>query len=246
MKLRCLILILLVAALLTTGILAANEPTYLWDEADVLTYEEEAALNQELARISQDLGVAVVAATVPDEATYSVEDLGNTFFAQHSNNRNGVILFLAFGTVDNDYYIGAQGNTQTIFTDKVYDKVENACVPHLRSGDYERAISAYAKTCNKQISSYGKVSWKGIALCVVIGIVLSFLIPMSILKRQLKSVRYQPAANSYVRTNSLRFSRKTDSFLYRNVSRVAKPKNNSSGGRSGGGSGGHRGRSGKF
>lgn len=64
-----------------------------------------------------------------------------------------------------------------------------------------------------------------------------FLIPMSVLKGQLKSVRMQNAATSYVRPNSMQLTQERDLFLYRNVTRTARPKNNSgSGGSSGGGS----------
>ena len=246
MKLRYFILLLLTVTLLTTGVFATSESTYLWDEANVFSDKEEKSLNQELAEISRKLGIQVMAATVSDEATYGVEALGDAFFAEHSSSNDGVILFLAFGEIDNGYYVCAQGSTQTIFTEKVYDKVENSFVPYLRSKEYAEAVSAYAQACDKEISSYGKLPWKGVVLCVVIGVLLSFLIPMSILKRQLKSVRHQPAASSYVQENSLRLRRKTDTFLYRNVSRVAKPKNTSSGGGGRSGGGGHRGRSGKF
>ena len=66
---------------------------------------------------------------------------------------------------------------------------------------------------------------------------LSFLIPMSVLKGQLKSVRMQNAASSYVRPNSMQLTRERDLFLYRNVTRTARPKNNSGSGSSSGSSG---------
>lgn len=242
MKFRHLILLALSVLLLVGCVFALPSQEYLWDEANVLSKEEEAQLTQQLAQISKELNVAIVVATVKDEA-YSVQGLGNTFFRTRTGRQNGIILFLAFGEIDNDYYIGAQGTTADKFNDRMYDKVENACVPHLRSRDYVQAISAYATACEDVLSSYGKVSGTGVLLCILIGAVLSFLIPMNILKGQLKSVRYQPEANDYIRKNSLNFTRKTDTFLHRSVSRIAKPKNNG-GSRSHGGGGG--GRSGKF
>ena len=243
MKFRHLILLTL-SVLLLVGCVFAALPSqeYIWDEADILSPEEETQLTQQLAQISKELNVAIVVATVNNEA-YNVESLGNNFFRTRTGRQNGVILFLAFGEIDNDYYIGAQGTTADKFNERMYDKVENACVPHLRSGDYVQAISAYATACRDAISSYGKVSGMGILLCILIGAVLSFLIPMNILKGQLKSVRFKPEANDYIRKNSLTFTRKTDTFLHRSVSRVAKPKDNG-GSRSHGGGGG--GRSGKF
>lgn len=243
MKIRHLILLTLSILLLAGSVFALPSQEYIWDEANILSKEEEAQLTQQLAQISKDLNVAIVVATVNDEA-HSVERLGDNFFRTKTGRQNGIILFLAFGEIDNDYYIGAQGTLADKFNDRMFDKVENACVPHLRSRDYVAAISAYATACEDVISSYGKVSTAGIALCILIGSALSFLIPMNILKGQLKTVRYQPEANDYIRKNSLTFTRKTDTFLHQSVSRVAKPKN--SGGSGSRSSGGSSGRSGKF
>lgn len=243
MKFRHLILLTLSVLLLVGCVFALPSQEYIWDEANILSQEEEAQLTQQLAQISKELNVAIVVATVKDEA-HSVERLGDNFFRTKTGRQNGIILFLAFGEIDNDYYIGAQGTLAEKFNDRMFDKVENACVPHLRSRDYVQAISAYATACEDVISSYGKVSGMGIVLCILIGAVLSFLIPMSILKKQLKTVRYQPEANDYIRKNSLTFTRKSDTFLHQSVSRVARPKNNG-GSRSHSG-GGSRGRSGKF
>ena len=103
---------------------------------------------------------------------------------------------------------------------------------------------AYGNTCEKVISSYGKLPASGIVICILIGAVLSFLIPMNILKGQLKTVRYQPEASNYMEKDSfdLRISR--DTFLHRNVTKVPKPKD--TGSRSGGSSGGGGGRGGSF
>ncbi len=241
MKLRIFLLILLVIALLTTAVFAAEEPSYVFDEADVLTHEEEERLNQKLAQISEELGISVLAATARDN-NYYLESSARTYFTRKSPSTDGLILYLAFSGNENRYHIDAYGNTANKFSERMYDKVENACVPLLRAGEYSMAISSYANTCNKQISAYGKMSVPEILLCFVIGIVLSFLIPMNILKNQLKSVRLQPEANSYIRQDSLLFRKQSDTFLYRNVTRVPKPKNSSGGGRVGGGSSGRSGR----
>ena len=81
-------------------------------------------------------------------------------------------------------------------------------------------------------------------LSLIAGAVLSFLIPMSVLKGQLKSVRMQAAASSYVRPGSMELRQQRDIFLFRNVTRTARPKNNSSSGGGGGGSRSTGGRSG--
>ena len=77
--------------------------------------------------------------------------------------------------------------------------------------------------------------YSGTKVSLIVGAVLSFLIPMSVLKGQLKSVRMQAAASSYVRPGSRELRQQRDIFLFRNVTRTARPKNNSSSGGGGGG-----------
>ena len=65
-----------------------------------------------------------------------------------------------------------------------------------------------------------------VLVSVGIGILLALLIPMSILKGELKSVRRENAAANYVRDNSMNLTTKRDIFLYRNVVRTPIPKAN--------------------
>jgi uncharacterized protein len=80
-----------------------------------------------------------------------------------------------------------------------------------------------------------------------VGLLFAFIIT-GIMKGKLKSVRYQPAATSYVRKDSLNIAVSKDLFLYRKVDRRAIPKNNSSGSSTHRSSSGrtHGGSSGKF
>ena len=90
-----------------------------------------------------------------------------------------------------------------------------------------------------------------IVIALVVGVVVA-LIYTGVLKAQLKSVRKNDSAANYMRPGSLSLAVSNDMFLYRNVSRTARPKDN--GGSSGGGSStrisssgrSHGGRSGGF
>ena len=66
-------------------------------------------------------------------------------------------------------------------------------------------------------------------ICLVIGIVLSLII-MLIVRSKLKSVRPERSACNYTRPGSFRTTNQRDTFLFRNVTRTAKPKSNSSSG----------------
>ncbi|MBS7176877.1 MAG: TPM domain-containing protein, partial [Clostridiales bacterium] len=87
--------------------------------------------------------------------------------------------------------------------------------------------------------------WIWIAVSIAAGFVIALIIVGS-MKSKLKMVRFQAGANSYLRQGSMNVTESRDLFLYRHVSRTAKPKSSSSGssthssssGRSHGGGGG--------
>ena len=67
-----------------------------------------------------------------------------------------------------------------------------------------------------------------IPVSIAIGGVLA-LIVVGVMKGQLKSVRSQAAANSYLKPGSLNVTESRDLFLYSQASRTEKPKDNDSG-----------------
>ena len=55
-------------------------------------------------------------------------------------------------------------------------------------------------------------------------------VTMYLVRRNLKSVRFERTASNYTRENSFKLTNKSDTFLYKRITRVAIPRNNSSGG----------------
>lgn len=88
-----------------------------------------------------------------------------------------------------------------------------------------------------------KSDWPYVAvIAVVLGVIVGF-ITVTVMKSKLKSVRSNDYAAEYVVPGSMQLTVSYDSFLYRNVIRRERPKNNNSGrsGRSGGFGGGRGG-----
>ena len=90
--------------------------------------------------------------------------------------------------------------------------------------------------------------WFGaLAGASIIGLAAGLIVALS-LKSQLTSVAPQAMANAYAKKGSLNVTERTDLFLYHNITRTAKPKDNegSSGGHShSGGSSTHTSSSGR-
>ena len=66
------------------------------------------------------------------------------------------------------------------------------------------------------------------AVALVVGLLIAFIVT-AVMKAQLKSVRSQPTANNYLKSGSLKITQSTDLFLYRNITRTPRPKQNSGG-----------------
>ncbi len=251
MKIRNLILLLLLAVVLSTTVLAEEEQTLLFDYADVLTEEQESKVNAALAEASRETGTDIMIVTISD--AFADETLADDYFYEISTTGNGVILLVSFVPDDNSYFIAARGSAWSHFVEDDeagYDDAERAILSRLKGGRYEKAFVKFADACEGVISGRIRIPTGWILLSLIIGGILSFLIPMKTMKQQLKSVRSQPGACNYIRNESLVLTEKTDRFLYQNVSRVAKAENNRSGGgshgRSGGGGRGSGGRGGRF
>ena len=63
-------------------------------------------------------------------------------------------------------------------------------------------------------------------VAIIIGILIGVVIAC-IQKSALTSVHMQHAAAEYIKRNSLKFSRKTDTYLYKRVEKTAIPRENS-------------------
>ena len=60
-------------------------------------------------------------------------------------------------------------------------------------------------------------------ICIVIGVAVGFF-TVTVMKNQLKTVRRQANAATYVRSDGLHLTLNQDIFLYQNTTRHPKPK----------------------
>ena len=116
----------------------------------------------------------------------------------------------------------------------------------LSGGYYYDAFSTYADMCDNYISgvqsgyyeegeayeesTVGNFPWgPAILVSLAIGLVAA-LVVTGFMRGQLKTVRRKAAASDYVRPGSMNVAYANDVFLYSNVNRTAKPKDNVSSG----------------
>lgn len=243
-RLFSLLLALLLCALFILPAFAADtvHPLRLIDKVGLISSQDKAKIIARLDAVSEenDFDVAIVIAPA-EEVGSQTKAYADRYFEENDygmgSDESGILLVISPDGDRVNYAYTTFGKDSKPFDDDAFDRLDNAFLPALRERDYVASCLAFADTCGEIAASGGipVVAW--ILISLVVGAVLSFLIPMSVLKGQLKSVRMQNAATSYVRANSMQLTQERDLFLYRNVTRTARPKNNSSsGGSSGGGS----------
>lgn len=240
-KIISLILALLLTLSLSLCAFATEEriAPRLLDRADLLTDGEEAVIFAELERVSNAYGTQLLLVTAPS-VNEDIASVAETFFDAEDcgvgSTRSGALLYVSMDP--GEYYVFCNGLAwDAIDTDGVCDAIYS----DMASGDYASAFRAYAEECEAYLNAHinGEPFDFGgsLLIALVIGLVVA-LIYVLVLKGQLKSVRRQSGAGSYVRQGSMNLTQCGDYFMYRNVTRTAKPQNNSSsGGSTRGGSG---------
>lgn len=242
---------------------------YLDDAAGFLTETEKITVERTLESTSHvGWRCDFVVLTANGLAGQTPSDYVNGVYAagdyRHGTYDDKVVLL-----VDREQgkcYCLAAGEASEYFTTDDLHELETTAASRLSGSDAAGAFTGFAKDAYRKIEAYNiehtpttptrsfeLLSGPRAFLASIAG-VLSGLFTALGLKNQLKSVKGQTAATSYLKKNSMQLTAKEDLFLYRNVSKVVRSSD--SGGRSGGHSGGsshfsssgvsHGGHSGKF
>lgn len=249
-KFYMLLMLFVLAASLVIGVCAA--PPVVVDEADLLTPQEEETLRVTLEEKAQQLQMDVVVVTVDSLGGKSARSYADDYYDHNGYSPDGILLLVSMG--QREWYISTCGDAIHRITNAEVASIGDQFVSYLSSGDYMEAFLAYADCVSlyadedddsfsyeDRQSASETEDITGWLVCVGIGIVAG-LVAVLVMKAQLKSVRSQKAAASYVVAGSFDLTHSNELYLYRNVSRVEKAQSSGthrgSSGRSHGGGGG--------
>lgn len=242
-------LFLLVFLLLFSLVTVHATDARLIDAADLLTDAEEAVLTERLDAVSAKYGVDVVIVTADTLEGKSPMAYADDYYDYHDYAPDGILLLVSME--DRDYWISTTGSCIRSFTDAGISYISDRFLPDLSAGDYAGAFAVFVDTTGEFLAQAESgdpydifhmpemprepFGWTRVAVCAVIAFIFG-LIVIGSMKKKMHSVSYQRAATQYVRPGSLNVTLAQDFFLYRTVTRVARPKESSS---SGGGSSTH-------
>ena len=233
-------------------------PNRLVDEGEVLSPTEQAEIVSRLDEVSrrEQFGVAIVTVldyqTARDVTLISNADpeiFAYDFFIHYGlgvgPEHDGVIFLLSLDM--SDIAIVASGYGIVAFTDAGRDRILDQMVPDLRAGDFVGAFHLFIDRVEEYLIQAQAGQAVDVGNLPRVMTLWNFLIPLGIgvvgsaiimffWASGLKSVRSQNLAINYVRDGSLKIPIRTERFLFRNVVRRPRPKQNNSGGGGMGGS----------
>lgn len=225
------------------------------DESDVLTAEQEAALNSSLSEFTswsrQEMDILILPYVPRGE---SIEQYSERYVRNASENLDGGIV-LVITMEDRQYYIAETGGMyqrvplQGAAMDDIVESTESA----LHSGDYFGALDGFQKKVSEAVKAAPaatssqkmqelpmgkKYPWLPPLVAFVMASIMAWAI-RSILKNQMSNISRKADARDYVKPDSFHLTGQQDDFLYTTTQVIPKPRHN--GGNGGGGGTGGRG-----
>ena len=243
-RILSLFLLLLLCASLFAVTASAAAPL-VTDEAMLLTSSEQTALEERLRQVSDAYGAQIAVVTVASSGGWDMnalaEEIYDTLGYGYGTDKAGVLLLVAMDV--REFRILTNGFAGDAIGDFEIDAITDRITPGLSAGTYANAFTGFAQECEYYLDGYlygfDFDITTNLLIAVVIGLVISLIVVL-ILKGQLKSVKLQRHANSYIRPGSFSLTQTGDYFMYRNITRTEIPRNDSSGSsRSGGGGSRH-------
>lgn len=245
--------VLLIALALMCFALPALAENRVVDEADLFTNAQEAILEEKIAAIREEYRMDVAIVTNESLGGREVKRFAADFYDAHGyglGSGDDGLLFL-ISMKERDYCTVTQGSAKRIFSDAGIDQIHENVQPYLSRGDYFTGMERYLGHVERYLELAENGAPYGIYIQVqppsaleranaalpailIIAAVIT-LIVILVFKRQMKTVRRQAGALSYVDSGSFNLSRRQDIYLYTTTRRRRIETNSGHGGGGGGG-----------
>ena len=193
------------------------------------------------AAVSEQYMCDVAYILVPDTDGRDTENFTFDFYEAngygYGSNDDGVMLLI--DVVNRQFRCITHGYGAYAVTDAGQEYLEKHYLPHLKDSDWADAGEAYISAVETLLSGArdggapydvdnmpkesNVLMW--VIIDLIFGIVLG-LIPVSVMKRQLKTVQTQRGAANYVRDNSFNLVRSHDHFVNSFITKTRRPEPN--------------------
>ncbi len=148
--LTCIALCL--CTLMLTVAISAEEDLFVLDWAELLSSEEESALNAFLAGVSEEAGANIIVASVESLEGDSAQnyadnlyDAGLAYFGLLDGTEDGALFLVAMN--ERQWAISTTGYGITALHEQALDHMEETIVPYLSEGAYYLAFQTFGEMC---------------------------------------------------------------------------------------------------
>ena len=228
--------IFLIAVLCICSTISASAYTeqYVFDYENALSYDEVQELESTAEQIENEYGYCVMFCITDEETD---ENYAQNIYDTYTDNENGIIFVHNTESEMYHYYVTESASSTFDFIEMqdAYDSsnsyfggIEDFYTVAENSLSYDDAVLVDIETDtdtyttgSSTVSSKSPV--KTIILCIVVGMAMGFIIILAIASKN-KSVRMQTNATVYTRPGSFVVTGSYDNFLYKNLDKTPKPK----------------------
>lgn len=210
------------------------------DEADLLTADEEAALDTKLAAIEQSHKVRILIGTMKSTDGAVLGKIANNIVDEISvDGEKGTIVFL-LSMKERDWYISTDNTMRVRITDgKGVDYLAGEFLPELKENKYAAAFTTFAATTDEMLTYYEKegepydpanaFNLMAFGIALACALILGGTIYYMLYEYE-GNVKSAAEADAYLNHDSFRLTQDEDNFLYTTVTRRTKEKKESSSG----------------
>ena len=244
MKRKLISLMLSLICLMAWVLSAEAKGSFVQDFANIVTGEEESLLTRSCQSVRDSHGVDVVILTTPELYGRPAQDFADDFYDNNGYQADGVLFLVDMGS--RQWHISTAGTAIQMLSDRDLEDIEDTVIPYFAEGRYYGGFARFLKILpgylsNDEGSGINILLSLGAGACIAAVVLLIMGSTMNTKQPQRSAYNYEVEGTYHLRTHQ-------DLFLYSNVSKRAKPKNNDSGSSVHRGSSGrsHGGRGGKF
>ena len=239
---KCILMVLVI--LLLAVPVFAQTPLVV-DESGLLMEGQVGFVEETLREVELREGFTPVVVTIDSFGGLSAEEYAGNFYDAYGYGDDGVLLLVSIE--EGQWYVMTNGLCAEEITDYEASLIGETILPDIREGLYYEAFTAFPELAVEYMqpepeidTEYGEEYVEDssvestangviILICMAIGVGIGILV-MGYMSAQMKTVVTKEHAADYIRPGSMKVTYSRDLFLYSQVTKTPKPKNNSSGG----------------
>lgn len=232
-------------------ITAEAPQSYIVDNAELLTEEEKAELEEQAAALAEEYGCGVYVLTVETMAGAQSRAFAEEYYTNRNlglgEERNGILFMVSME--NRDYVTVTYGSNPAnsaqygigirAFTDAGIAAMEEEVVSMLTDGDYSGAFETYLDTCEDYLSYFarhgeGKVPQGNritparLAIVVLVPLLIALVVCL-VLRSQMKTAKPATTARDYIPQESFMLTAQRDHYVHTSRHREKIQKNSGSG-----------------